>query len=103
MADEIFEHPRLAALHDPLDPDRTDLHAYLDLARQLDATRVLDIGCDTGVFALLLADRGVEVVGASTLPAPVSTWPWRSQAVNGCAGSTVTQRPCHRCAWTSSR
>src|SRR5690606_11097226 len=25
--------------------------------------RVLDIGCGTGVFALLLADRGIEVVG----------------------------------------
>ena len=63
MADEIFEHPRLAAIYDPLDPDRSDLDAYLRLARQLDARRVLDIGCGTGVFALLLADRGIEVVG----------------------------------------
>lgn len=63
MADEIFEHPRLAAIYDPLDPDRSDLDAYLGLARQLDARRVLDIGCGTGVFALLLADHGIEVVG----------------------------------------
>ncbi|MEV7181677.1 class I SAM-dependent methyltransferase [Kitasatospora sp. NPDC093679] len=63
MADEIFGHPRLAAVHDPLDPDRSDLCAYLDLARQVGAERVLDIGCGTGVFALLLADRGVQVVG----------------------------------------
>lgn len=62
MADEIFGHPRLAAIYDPLDPDRADLQVYLDLAQHLGATRVLDIGCGTGVFALLLADRGIEVV-----------------------------------------
>ncbi|MFK4184144.1 class I SAM-dependent methyltransferase [Streptomyces sparsogenes] len=63
MADEEFRHPRLAAIYDPLDPDRRDLDAYLDLAKEFGARRVLDIGCGTGVFALLLADRGVEVVG----------------------------------------
>ncbi|MEU1786694.1 class I SAM-dependent methyltransferase [Streptomyces sparsogenes] len=63
MADEEFRHPRLAAIYDPLDPDRGDLDAYLDLAEGFGARRVLDIGCGTGVFALSLADRGVEVVG----------------------------------------
>ncbi|MEU1662911.1 class I SAM-dependent methyltransferase [Streptomyces sparsogenes] len=63
MADEEFRHPRLAAIYDPLDPDRRDLDPYLDLAEGFGARRVLDIGCGTGVFALLLADRGVEVVG----------------------------------------
>ncbi|GAB2727164.1 class I SAM-dependent methyltransferase [Kitasatospora kifunensis] len=71
MADEIFEHPRLAAIYDPLDPDRSDLHAYLHLARQLDARQVLDIGCGTGVFALLLADRGIEVVGVDPARASI--------------------------------
>ena len=71
MADEIFRHPRLAAIYDSLDPDRTDLHAYLDLARQLGATRALDIGCGTGAFALLLADRGVEVVGVDPARASI--------------------------------
>ncbi|UUU33165.1 class I SAM-dependent methyltransferase [Streptomyces sp. CA-210063] len=63
MADEIFHDRRLAELYDPLDPDRSDLDAYLLLAEEFGARQVLDIGCGTGVFALLLAERGVEVVG----------------------------------------
>lgn len=71
MADEIFKHPRLAAIYDPLDPDRSDLDAYLHLAEQFGAGRVLDIGCGTGVFALLLADCGIEVVGVDPAQASI--------------------------------
>ncbi|MEV7014728.1 class I SAM-dependent methyltransferase [Streptomyces sp. NPDC093991] len=63
MSDASFAHPRLAALYDPLDPDRGDLDAYLRMAREFGARTVLDIGCGTGVFALLLADEGIDVVG----------------------------------------
>lgn len=70
MADEVdgtvaaeFGHPRLAALYDALDPDRGDLDPYLRMAEEFGARRVLDIGCGTSVFALLLAARGVDVVG----------------------------------------
>ncbi|MFE4668001.1 class I SAM-dependent methyltransferase [Streptomyces sp. NPDC056716] len=63
MPDACFADPRLAPLYDPLDPDRSDLDAYLGMAEEFGARRVLDIGCGTGVFALLLAGRGLEVVG----------------------------------------
>ncbi|WP_329172967.1 class I SAM-dependent methyltransferase [Streptomyces sp. NBC_01477] len=71
MADDCFAHPRLAAIYDPLDPDRGDLDAYLRMADGFGARRVLDIGCGTGVFALLLADRGIEAVGVDPARASV--------------------------------
>lgn len=70
MTDE-FGHPRLAAIYDPLDPDRSDLDAYVLMAEEFGARRVLDIGCGTGVFALLLADRGIEVVGVDPARASI--------------------------------
>jgi len=63
VADDIFEHPRLVAIYDALDPDRSDLDVYAAIADELGAGRVLDVGCGTGTFALLLADRGLEVTG----------------------------------------
>lgn len=71
MADECYGHPRLAAIYDLLDPDRGDLDAYLRIAEEFDARRVLDIGSGTGVFALLLAARGIEVVGVEPALASV--------------------------------
>lgn len=63
VPDPIFADPRLARVYDDLDPDRSDLEAYAALVDELGARSVLDVGCGTGTFACLLAERGVEVVG----------------------------------------
>jgi SAM-dependent methyltransferase len=70
VADAVFDEPRLAAIYDALDPDRSDLVAYLDMVEEFGARSVLDLGCGTGVFALMLADRGITVIGVD--PARVS-------------------------------
>lgn len=71
MTDPCFAHPRLAAVYDVFDPDRGDLAAYTGMAEEFGARRVLDIGCGTGVFALLLAERGFEVTGVDPAAASV--------------------------------
>jgi SAM-dependent methyltransferase len=63
VPDAIFAHPRLAPVYDAFDGGRDDLAAYLDIAGELGADRVLDVGCGTGCLAVLLAASGRLVVG----------------------------------------
>ena len=63
MPDAIFAHPRLAWVYDAFDGPRDDLAAYLAIAAELRADRVLDFGCGTGSLAILLAGTGRTVVG----------------------------------------
>jgi SAM-dependent methyltransferase len=71
VADALFEEPRLAALYDQLHPDRRDLNAYIDLAKELGVRSILDVGCGTGTFACLLAERGLSVTAVDPAAASI--------------------------------
>lgn len=61
--DAAFADPRQAALYDVFDDDRSDLDAYVAIAREIDAKVVVDLGCGTGSLAVRLAALGLEVIG----------------------------------------
>ncbi len=71
MADPIFEHPRLIEIYDAFDGERHDLDHYLAIARELDAASVIDVGCGTGCFAILLKQHGFDVTGVDPAKASV--------------------------------
>ena len=63
VPDPIYAHPRLALAYDTFVGPRDDLAAYLAIADELAARRIVDLGCGTGCLALLLAgDRHVIAV-----------------------------------------
>jgi SAM-dependent methyltransferase len=63
VTDGIFTDRRLAAVYDAFEGDRSDLDCYVSLVEEFGARAVLDLGCGTGSFACLLAERGVQVLG----------------------------------------
>lgn len=72
VPDAIFDHPRVARVYDPLDPDRSDLDTYIDLVDEFGASAVLDIGCGTGTLCSRLAiERGLRVLGVDPAGASV--------------------------------
>lgn len=71
MPDRAFAHPRLAPLYDAFDADRSDLAVYLTIARELGAQSVLDVGCGTGTFSVLLAQEGFAVTGLDPAAASI--------------------------------
>ena len=63
MTDHVSDEQLLADLYDPLDPDRSDLDVYAAMVEEFGARSVLDVGCGTGTFACMLAERGISVTG----------------------------------------
>jgi SAM-dependent methyltransferase len=63
MPDAQFSDPRLAAIYDDFDGERSDLDHYIELAKELGARSVLDVGCGTGSLACRLAQLGRNVTG----------------------------------------
>jgi SAM-dependent methyltransferase len=61
--DATFADPRQAVLYDVFNNDRSDLEAYLMIAAEVGAHRVIDVGCGTGSLAIRLAERGFSVIG----------------------------------------
>lgn len=61
--DPTFADPRQAVLYDAFNGERTDLDHYVAICQELDAQRVVDVGCGTGALAVRLAALGCTVTG----------------------------------------
>jgi SAM-dependent methyltransferase len=61
--DATFADPRQAVLYDFFNDDRSDLEAYVRIAEEVGAHRVIDVGCGTGSLAVRLAELGFSVIG----------------------------------------
>jgi len=84
VPDAIFAHPRLAQLYDAFDGPRDDLAAYVAIAGELGADRILDVGCGTGCLALLLARTGHAVTAVDPAEASLDV----ARAKDGSAAVT---------------
>lgn len=93
MPDAIYTDPRLVALYDALNPAGPDSDFYLGMARP--GSRILDVGCGTGLLTRLLAARGHAVTGmepaAAMLDAARASDPDRS--VRWIAGDATAGLP----------
>ncbi|SFH29605.1 Methyltransferase domain-containing protein [Actinopolymorpha cephalotaxi] len=76
VPDALFAESRLAEIYDWVDADRSDLDVYAAMVAEFGARSVLDVGCGTGTFACLLAERGVEVIGVDPAAASLDV-AWR--------------------------
>jgi SAM-dependent methyltransferase len=95
VPDAAFSERRLADVYDPLDPDRGDLDAYAAIADELGARSVLDVGCGTGTFAVLLAARGIDVTGVDPAAASLAVARRKpgAERVRWLAGDATTLPP----------
>ena len=64
-----YTDPRLVDLYDIENPHGPDFDFFLQLAINLNARRILDLGCGTGLFTRQLATDGRQVIGVDPSPA----------------------------------
>lgn len=64
-----FTNPKLIAIYDAVNPIGTYADYYLKLAAELNAQKVIDLGCGTGLLSHELVQQGSEVVGVEPAPA----------------------------------
>jgi len=58
-----FSDPRLVAIYDTINPIDSYASFYLELASQLAANTVIDIGCGTGLLTEKLAEHNPHIIG----------------------------------------
>lgn len=64
-----FSDPRLVAIYDTVNPIDGYQDFYLELAAQLRARTIIDIGCGTGLLSCELARQGHNIIGVEPSPA----------------------------------
>lgn len=63
MSNSAYENELLAAIYDDDNPDGPDHDYFRELARDMSATRLTDLGCGTGILTATLTGPGRTVIG----------------------------------------
>ena len=64
-----FTNPNLVAIYDAVNPIGTYTDFYLKLAKSLNAKKVIDLGCGTGLLSHELVKQGHDIIGIEPAPA----------------------------------
>lgn len=85
--------PELVAIYDVENSGGWDHEFYLELAEELGAEHVADIGCGTGVFGILLAEQGISVTGVDPSAAMIDVARARTAAAADATDSAARLSP----------